>query len=300
LQALRAELNVETADPFVSYRGQRRYVEGFRRVVLADAGLDSALRIREQGTYLLTGGLGRMGLAIAGRLATHAPMNLVLLGRTSMPARANWDAALNDAKTTATLRNKIQAIQAIEALGSTVLLLNADVADQASMREALKQIDLHFGSLHGVIHAAGDPSALGFLTDTIAEQDQSHMLSKIQGTRVLHSLVSERELDFCLLMSSTSALLGGLGYAAYSAANNFLDAFADQANRSSAYPWLSVNWDAWPSLTTKFVLAPVPAEARKPRITSPFPAVTAWAVWDIMPAAMMANVARPVRLDNFM
>ncbi|MCF8171270.1 MAG: amino acid adenylation domain-containing protein [Candidatus Methylopumilus sp.] len=245
LQALRAELNVKATDPFVSYRGQRRYVEGFRRVVLADAGLDSTLRIRAQGTYLLTGGLGRMGLAIAGRLATHAQLNLVLLGRTSMPARANWDATLNDAKTTATLKNKIQAIQAIEALGSTVLLLNADVADHASMREALKQIDLHFGSLHGVIHAAGDPSALGFLTDTIAQQDQSHMLSKIQGTRVLHSLVSERELDFCLLMSSTSALLGGLGYAAYSAANNFLDAFADQANRSSAYPWLSVNWDAW-------------------------------------------------------
>jgi hypothetical protein len=61
----------------------------------------------------------------------------------------------------------------------------------------------------------------------------------------LHSLVGERDLDFCLLMSSTSALLGGLGYAAYSAANNYLDAFADQASRSCAYPWLSVNWDAW-------------------------------------------------------
>ena len=245
LRALWAELHQENVDPFVSYRGQRRYVEGFKRVVLESDQVALAKHLRVQGTYLITGGLGRMGLAIAGQLATHAQTQLVLLGRSRMPARGDWAATLSDAKTPAILREKLQTIQAIEALGSTVLLLNADVADEASMREALRQIELHFGTLHGVIHAAGDPSALGFLNDASRQQDQTHMLSKIQGTRVLHSLVGERDLDFCLLMSSTSALLGGLGYAAYSAANNYLDAFADQASRSCAYPWLSVNWDAW-------------------------------------------------------
>ena len=245
IQALYAEFNDALVERFVSYRGQRRYVEGFKRVSLAACQPNAASRIRAQGTYLITGGLGRMGLAIAKRLATHAQTNLVLLGRSGLPPRDSWAARLNDGETDTSIQRKIQAIQAIEAKGSTVLVVGADVADEASMREALKQIDHRFGKLHGVIHAAGDPSALGFLSDIGSRQDPVHMLSKIQGTRILHSSLGERELDFCLLMSSTSALLGGLGYAAYSAANNFLDAFADQANQTSSYPWLSINWDAW-------------------------------------------------------
>jgi len=245
LQALLTELTAEHVDPFVSYRGRRRYVEGFKRVVLAADQSALAMRVRARGTYLITGGLGRMGLAIAGRLAAHAKTQLVLLGRSQMPARDHWTATLSDEMAPASLRGKIQAIQAIEALGSSVLLLNADVADEAAMREALWQIGRHFGKLHGVIHAAGDPSALGFIQDDLTQQDQTHVLSKVEGTRILHALVCELDLDFCLLMSSTSALLGGLGYAAYSAGNSFLDAFADQASRSCDYPWLSVNWDAW-------------------------------------------------------
>jgi acyl transferase domain-containing protein len=245
LQALLAEINNPLVDPFVSYRGQRRFVEGFKRVALPSNQLNAAKRVRAQGTYLITGGLGRMGLALAKHLAAQVQTNLVLLGRTGLPPRAVWTATLSDVETTENIKHKIQTIQTIEAQGSTVLLLNADVADEASMREAFKQIDHHFGTLHGVIHAAGDPSALGFLSDTGSQQDQLHKLSKIQGTRILQAVLGERDLDFCLLMSSTSALLGGLGYAAYSAANNYLDAFAEQVSQTSPYPWLSINWDAW-------------------------------------------------------
>jgi acyl carrier protein len=98
-----------------------------------------------------------------------------------------------------------------------------------------------------VIHGAGN---VGPGSDTAVNQtDQAacdqHFMPKVKGLLVLEELLRGRKLDFCLLLSSLSSVLGGLGFVAYSAANNFMDAFAGQQNQAKSHPWISVNWDGW-------------------------------------------------------
>jgi acyl carrier protein len=98
-----------------------------------------------------------------------------------------------------------------------------------------------------VIHAAGLISGDAF--QLIAEVDAAacsrQFTPKIVGLCVLDEIIAERDLDFCVLVSSLSAVLGGLRYAAYAAANIFMDGFAHRRSRTSAYPWLTINWDSW-------------------------------------------------------
>jgi acyl carrier protein len=113
-------------------------------------------------------------------------------------------------------------------------------------------IDERFGALHGVLHAAAVTSGLSIshpLTQIGREESETQFRPKAHGTYVLETVLGERELDFCLLFSSNASVLGGMGFAAYSAANHFLDAFASDRSRMSPFPWISATWDGW--LTTE-------------------------------------------------
>ena len=122
-----------------------------------------------------------------------------------------------------------------------------DVADQAQMRAVVQETLATFGSLHGVFHAAGitAPDAFKTIQDIGYDGCEVHFQSKVYGTYALEQAVEGLTLDFCLLFSSLSAALGGLGFVAYTAANIFLDAFVTRHNQTAAHPWTSVNWDTW-------------------------------------------------------
>jgi acyl carrier protein len=115
------------------------------------------------------------------------------------------------------------------------------------MEMALERTMARFGALHGVFHLAGVPGSEIF--STIQETDRSraerHFRPKVYGLHVLERVLQGRELDFCLLQSSLSAVLGGLGFATYASANIFMDAFAHRHNQIHPVPWISVNWDGW-------------------------------------------------------
>lgn len=244
---LLAELENGPNDPQVAYRGNRRLVPGFERVPLS-AEAEGGRQLRKHGVYLITGGLGNVGLLLAKFLAETVQARLVLLGRSFFPARSQWDDWLQSHPAADELSLKILAIQELEALGAKVLLIQADVADEKAMQAALTQADNQFGELHGVIHAAGrlnDPSFVSAFTDIGRRESQAQFGPKIHGLYVLEKLLRGQRLDFCLLISSTAAVLGGLGFAAYSAANLFVDAFAARQNSAGGTPWLSANWDAW-------------------------------------------------------
>ena len=101
--------------------------------------------------------------------------------------------------------------------------------------------------LHGVFHAAGivDERVFKSVQDIARAECEIHFQSKVHGTYALAQALQGVEIDFCLLFSSLSAVLGGLGFVAYTAANMFLDSFAHQHNSTGAAPWISVNWDTW-------------------------------------------------------
>ena len=241
-----AELSQPPVDLTVAYRANRRWVQGFEQVRLEAAG-GRPTALREAGVYLITGGLGDIGLLLAGHLARTARAKLVLVGRTRFPERGEWDAWLashpEDDRTSA----KIRKLLALEADGGAVLVLSADVADEQQMRAALGEAEERFGPVNGVVHAAGVVGANTFraIQELSVADCEKQFRAKVRGTRVLEKILAGHELDFCLLQSSLSAVLGGLGYFAYAAANLCMDALAHRHNQTRARPWTSINWDGW-------------------------------------------------------
>ena len=203
-------------------------------------------RLRKGGVYLITGGLGNIGLEFAEALAARVQAKLVLIGRSQFPERAEWDERLTS-KASDPVNRKIRRLLKMEELGSEVLVLSADSADRRQMAAAVAEAYARFGVVHGVIHGAGNTTGGGFTdarhTDRAAATE--HFRPKAQGLFVLEELFRDRPLDFVLLLSSLSGVLGGLGLLSYSAANIFLDAFAARQNQLGGVPWISVNWDAW-------------------------------------------------------
>jgi NAD(P)-dependent dehydrogenase (short-subunit alcohol dehydrogenase family) len=233
-----------SSEPVVALRGGQRWVQHFEPVTIpTDA---TRTRFRENGVYLVTGGLGAIGLLIARHIARITKAHLVLTGRAGLPPRQQWDALSSD-PANQLLSEKIAAIREIESLGSEVLVLAADVASQPEMQAVVDKIDAQFGTLNGVIHAAGavGPDDFADISDLHREGCERQFQAKVHGTQVLEHVLRGRPLDFCFLTSSLSALLGGLGFAAYASANAFLDGFAHERNREGKIPWIVVNWDGW-------------------------------------------------------
>ena len=202
--------------------------------------------LRQQGVYLITGGLGRIGLTFAGLLAKQVKARLVLTSRDGLPAREQWDDLLQAGNEGETAR-RIRAVQALEQAGAEVMTCAADVSNEEQMRAVIDQTFSRFGALHGVIHASGivGQSAHKPIEETTPEECEMHFAAKARGLRVLEKLLEGVALDFCMLSSSLSSALGGLGYCAYSAANIFMDGFARQHNQKHSVQWASVNWDGW-------------------------------------------------------
>jgi phthiocerol/phenolphthiocerol synthesis type-I polyketide synthase E len=226
------------AQPVVACRGAHRWVRSFQPLRQQ---APAAPRLRRQGTYLITGGLGGVGLVLARHLAQHWQARLVLLGRSALPPRDAWPAAIAAA---APGTERLQAVLELEALGAEVLALQADVADAALARAALGAARRRFGTLHGVIHSAGVAGGGVMAQRSRAAVDQV-FAPKLQGTQHLMDALQDEPLDFLLLCSSLTAITGGFGQADYCAANGYLDAVAAQASRRGPWPVLSVNWDGW-------------------------------------------------------
>ncbi|NEQ47700.1 MAG: SDR family NAD(P)-dependent oxidoreductase [Leptolyngbya sp. SIOISBB] len=176
-------------------------------------------------TYLLTGGLGGLGLLMADWLADQAACHLVLISRRSLaehPPETHTQ------------------IQALEAKGAKVTHIQADVAQREQLAAAIAAID---SPIQGVIHAAGvlDDGVLQQLT---WKRLESVLAPKAYGAWHLHELTQDQPLEFFVLFSSAASLLGSPGQGSHVAANAFLDALAHH-RQALGLPSLSINWGAW-------------------------------------------------------
>ncbi|NEQ13604.1 MAG: SDR family NAD(P)-dependent oxidoreductase [Moorea sp. SIO3E2] len=183
--------------------------------------------IQAQGSYLVTGGLGALGLEVSKWLVDKGARHLVLMGRRSPSAEA-----------------QIKIAQ-LEDMGVKVSVQLADVSCSQQVSQMMERIERELPSLRGVIHAAGVLDD-GVLQNMSWQQFVKVMLPKVQGTWHLHQLTKDLPLDFFVCFSSMSSLLGNLGQGNYAAANEFMDAVAHY-RRSMGLPGLSINWGAWAS-----------------------------------------------------
>jgi amino acid adenylation domain-containing protein len=241
-----AELTTETAYPIIAYRGHHRWAQCFEPLNVPREQNNSA-PLRERGVYLITGGLGRIGLTLAECMAEKVQAKLALLSRTALPDKTEWTGWLETHKADDPVSRVIRRLQKIEAAGAEVLTLSADVTNREEMRSAMAQIESAFGPLSGVIHSAGlvGDEAIRPIQELSDRDLERQLAPKVEGVRTLAEIINGKRLDFCILQSSLSSVLGGLGFAAYASANAFMDAFAHQQRQAGADFWLSVNWDGW-------------------------------------------------------
>lgn len=223
----------------VAFRGGTRFVA--RLVRRAEGSAADEIALRSDATYLITGGLGGLGLHTASWMVERGARHLVLLGRRGLPERTSWPEIPRDSDVGKT----IAAIESLEARGATVEVVSANVADAARMRALVDGIQSGPFPLRGVIHAAGvsAPKPLRALGPT----DLDAVLSpKIAGGWVLHLLTREIDLDFSVYYSSGAAIWGSPQMAPYAAGNHFLDALAHHRS-ARGLRTLSVNWGPWAS-----------------------------------------------------
>jgi thioesterase domain-containing protein/NAD(P)-dependent dehydrogenase (short-subunit alcohol dehydrogenase family) len=239
---LTEELLASPASGDVALRATGRFVRRFDPIRLHPRP-GARKWLRTGGAYLITGGLGGIGLTVAEHLATQARAKLMLVGRTPLPV--DEDAWLESKGPADETSLRITRVRAMRAAGADVMTAAADVGDLDAMRGVLARFRARFGGIDGVFHAAGQLSD-GLIALREPRAESSVLDTKIRGALVLDSLLRDERADFFVLFSSVSSILGLPGQADYSAANAFLDAFAfSRALRRPRSRTLSINWNGW-------------------------------------------------------
>ncbi|WP_090739059.1 amino acid adenylation domain-containing protein [Paenibacillus sp. Mc5Re-14] len=191
----------------VIYRGGERYAACLKT---AAAPLDGRM-LKSGGTYLITGGLGGLGLLLARHMAMKHPVNLILAGRSP----------LDD--------HKRSQISELEELGSLVYYAQTDITDAKWFKIEIQKARNRFGRIDGMIHAAGVLGEEDILGRT-AESLQEELAPKIDGTLVLDEVLGDEPLDFICYFSSVAAVLGDFGSCSYAAGSRFQLAYASYRN----------------------------------------------------------------------
>ncbi|XYH95262.1 SDR family NAD(P)-dependent oxidoreductase [Sorangium sp. So ce1128] len=215
------ELDATDDEDHIALRAGERYVARMARSALR-GGRAGGVELRPDGSYLIVGGLGGLGLSLARWMVARGARHLVLAGRSGASDEAR------------------RAIGALEALGAQVVVAQADVSRREQVVELLAAIDRRAPPLRGVVHAA-----MVIADSTVMEQSIERfwrtMAPKMHGAWNLHELTAGRPLDFFVMYSSVASLLGAPGHGNYTAASAFLDALAHH-RRALGLPALSINW----------------------------------------------------------
>jgi acyl transferase domain-containing protein/aryl carrier-like protein len=231
LQAMQA---IDDEDQ-TAYRGGRRYVprlERCRRPLPS-----GTMQFRADACYWIAGGLGALGLQLARWIVERGARHVILQGRTGLPDRHLWPGLPPD---DGEVFRRVSAVRELEALGATVEIVAADVADPEFVGRAREHLRHSGRRLAGVFHVAG-LSGVRPLAEMTADELESVLRAKVQGAWNLHELTREMGLDFFVCFSSIASVWGSRGLGHYAAANAFLDAFAHY-RRGGGLPALTVNW----------------------------------------------------------
>ena len=238
-----AELSAPLGEQVVAWRRGERWIECLNHIDIGDRSRPGGLR--QHGVYLITGGLGELGLEIALDLASRFQAKLILLGRTPLPPQEEWEHAAEAAGTPERIKEVLRKLVEIVARGGEILTAFCDVCRRDDMRRTIDAALTKFGAINGVLHAAGvvNDSPLQLKS----RESAARVLDpKINGTLVLHDVLTDAlqgaKLDFFILFSSVSSLTAPPGQIDYAAANAFLDAFAASQNDNRV---VAINWGPW-------------------------------------------------------
>ncbi|MCC6488136.1 MAG: SDR family NAD(P)-dependent oxidoreductase [Candidatus Hydrogenedentes bacterium] len=248
-ECLAASISAPSTEDQLAFRGGQRYVARIHRTAdlieqaMPAPQFQEGLTCHPDAAYLITGGLGGLGLRVAEWLADRGARHLILASRSTLPPRAAWD----DAAPGSEPARRVLALRRLESRGVTVQTAPVDVADETQLTTFLDGYRREgFPPIRGIVHSAGvlEDHAVMQLDANAIEQV---FKPKVTGGWLLHRAfngVAEAPLDFFVMFSSAASMLGSPGQANYAAANAFMDALAHY-RRAKGLPALCVNWGPW-------------------------------------------------------
>ena len=224
--------------PIQAIRDNYQWQMAYEQVKL----LQPVSRLKDNGVYLFTGGVGGISLTICETIAKNVNKpTFILISRTKIPANSEWNLILNS-EPNHKFYSRIKTLQNIVSLGAIIHLETADVGDYDSINSAITKSINECGKLDGVVHTAG--IAGGGLLQLKTKEIASKVLSpKVHGTYNLARILSKINLDFVVLCSSISALIGEPSQVDYCGANSCLDSFANSGIFNNFT--VSINWNSW-------------------------------------------------------
>jgi acyl-CoA synthetase (AMP-forming)/AMP-acid ligase II/NAD(P)-dependent dehydrogenase (short-subunit alcohol dehydrogenase family)/acyl carrier protein len=236
-----AELSSNCNDHEIAYRQGNRWISRLERINFAEQEKQE-LPFKHGGTYLLTGGLGGIGVEIAKYLLNQYHAKLILVGKTSLPERSNWEAHLQQ---DSPIANKIKTLQVLEQLTGEVTYESVDICDPIALQQIVNQNKTSWNSnLDGVIHLAGI-----YHEATLAEEIQSQISAtlkpKVTGSWLLHQLLSDNPQAVFISFSSVAGFFSGTAIGAYASANSFLEGFSHYLRHQKAIKSYCFAWSTW-------------------------------------------------------
>jgi acyl transferase domain-containing protein len=235
------------SEAFIVLRGVNRWVQSYEPVSLDP--VEDTAPIEKNGTYIITGGLGRIGRSLSAKMAEQGA-RVVLTTTREFPAKENWKELLAEDRLDEKMRTSLEHLIGLEERGGQFRVVKADFGDEWDVAALLEYTVQEFDGITGIFHAAGTAD-LKSLPDTSREISEREFASKINALWNLDKAVAlcrEKtgiEPGFILLFSSMASILGGYSMTAYAAANRFMDTFAQSRCLSEGPSWIAVNWDDW-------------------------------------------------------
>ncbi|NQZ09848.1 MAG: acyltransferase domain-containing protein, partial [Algicola sp.] len=245
LQALSLALPSTVREPIRALRNnlcwQPRFVEMLQNNHQANDGW-----INPKGHYLITGGLGRIGLNLSHWLANKSVRALTLVTRLPVPSQSQWQILVSRDDTDKDLKAKLTQLLEIEQKVERLTVLATPWHCEQMVRDSLNEAERLCGAIDGIFHSAVhfDQYTVQPLKQFDVKNTERQFKTKVDGSYALYKILEDKNIDFVVLMSSLSAILGGPGLGIYSAANRFHEALASQST-SSRTQWLSIAWDSW-------------------------------------------------------
>ncbi len=240
-QIVSKELNA--TDEIVSYRGKYRWSQTFEAYPINhSSGRDS--RIKDDGTYVIIGGLGDVGYTIAQYLVENFESNVVIVGRSKIPGKAARKKYLESHGEADSMGRKIARVNELEKGKGKLILMQADSTNQEQMNKLVEQVSAKYGQVNGVFHSAGDVSAmsLNLVNSVDSATLTDHFNTKVEGLSVLQNLANDYQPEFVAIVSSTSSILGGIGMIGYASANQYVDSLVASESDNNHTQWLSLNY----------------------------------------------------------
>ncbi|GAA6615700.1 beta-ketoacyl synthase N-terminal-like domain-containing protein [Scytonema sp. NUACC26] len=231
-----------SSDLVVAYRDRYRWVQTFEPVRLESV-VEEETPLRQQGVYLFPGGLESIEVVLAEYLTKTFQAKLIFIEDLAFPEKDDFLQWLETHTQDDEVSYKIQKLLALEKLGAKILLLRADTTNYEQMHQSLASENCE--PINGVIYSTGikREQIFGSIPKIAKIELENFFDNQFRKLTILEKILQNRKLDFCIIFSSLSSILGGFGLGLYSANNQFIDTFTNRHNRNSYSPWYIINRD---------------------------------------------------------